>query len=397
LRILLIHNRYSEYGGEDKVFDELTSALAMAGQVVAVYEKDSRQIRLSGKSGVPGMILQSFFGWKTKRELNSLIDAFRPDIAHVHNVYPLISFHAYTTLHRRGIPIFQTLHNYRFICANGLFFRSGRICTDCLERQSSWHVAKCRCYHDSFSQSLWYGLLVRLFRNGRCMGVIDQFVALNPFMREMAVKAGVDAGRICIIPNYIESPAPLPQREAPPPHKEAAGPYFLVLGRLSVEKGIDVILDAVSFSKGGFSVRITGDGPDSARLRKKAAGFKTVSFTGFAGGDEKRDLLLNAQALVITSVWYENFPSTVLEALSLGTPVVAPRIGGVQHMVEDGIDGLLYEPGNPESLGAMLTHLAGHPDEVGRLRRNALESFQNKYTREHVLDKLLRAYSSFLA
>jgi glycosyltransferase involved in cell wall biosynthesis len=386
LRILLIHNRYATYGGEDKVYDDMVASMIAEGHDVIPYTKSSVDIRNGSSFSTLRLIIHSFFGWKSKRELRAIVRKRKPDVAHLHNLYPIISSCVIPLLHKEGIPIFITLHNYRFVCANGLMFRNGAICTECVPKPSPFRVARHRCYHESVLQSFWYGCLVWQFRRQSRMGVVNCFIALNPFMRDMAISAGINVKNIIIIPNYFE--ALVPDNKKSVDHE----PYFLILGRLSPEKGVDFALDAVMHAKESLPVIIVGEGPEEERLKKKASSMTEVRFEGFAYGKRKNELIANALALVITSVCHENFPTTVLEAMSLGTPVVVPRLGGVQYMVRDGIDGYIYEPGNPSSLTCIMQKMLHDTRMVKEMRKEAMASFHRLYDKKMILDKLQTAY-----
>lgn len=389
MRVLIIHNRYRVYGGEEKIVDELKRSLSEAGHQVYLYEKDSAKISNKNIFSMAFMILHSFIGYRTKKDLQRIVSEFKPDIAHVHNVFPIISTNVYPILKQLNVPVVHTLHNYRYICANGLFFRCGRPCTKCLEGISPISVAKLKCYRDSVFQSFWYASLIRRMHKRKYFDNIDQFIALTPFMRDTAIKAGLHKERFTIVPNtiaYVRKSEELIKTEK----------YFLAIGRLSEEKGFDLVINAANSLPKGYKIIIAGDGPEKQKLYNMALTHENVELIGFVTGEEKEKLFKNAIGLIVASTFYDIFPTVVLEAYSYGIPVVGSKIGGLQYMIEDHITGMLFEPGNVESLSAALLNMISLQEANVILGQNAREIYEKKYSESITLNQLQCCYQNVI-
>src|SRR5690606_22675092 len=202
--------------------------------------------------------LSSFFSWRTYREVRAIVRRFKPDVAHVHNVYPLITPAVYWALRREGVPIIQTVHNFRFMCANGLFFRDGHPCELC-KTGRTWNAVRYCCYRDSRLLSALYAGIITLHRLIGTWRNIDRFIALNAFTARKLVEGGItEMERIRVLGNFV------PDTDRPPGNSLQHAPFVLFVGRLSEEKGVDVLIDAAA-QVPALSVKIIGDGPLEAK------------------------------------------------------------------------------------------------------------------------------------
>lgn len=390
MQILQIHNYYQTPGGECSVVRAERSLLEEVGHKVIQYTVNSTEISSFSLWNKALAFLQIPYSFVTAQRLTHYLKTVRPDIAHVHNVFPLLSPSIYGVLKKHRIPVVQTLHNYRFLCPNGLLFTQGRACDDCL-RVGKYAAVKNACMHGSYTTSALYAAAIAVaWWTGNIPGNIDRFIALNHFGADMLHRGGVPTEKVRICGNFIASMAPAPQI-----NKE---PYILYLGRLSPEKGVRTLLKAMGNVPQAVSLKIAGSGPLEGELKDLVAHHPAlqVQFLGFVSGAEKERLIANALCSVVPSEWYENFPISVLESLAQGTPVIASRIGGLPELITHGTTGLLYEPGNAEALSQSITQLVNDPQEAQRMASAALESARTRFSPEVHLQELNAIYNECL-
>jgi glycosyltransferase involved in cell wall biosynthesis len=386
---LQVHNYYRIRGGECGVVDVERELLSKSGQVVDILARHSGDVdRVRAREkGV------EFFRipWNRRAapDVAVKVGAARPDVAHVHNVFPLLSPSVYAALARSGVPVVQTVHNFRFLCPNGLFFTHGRVCEDCRTR-GWWSAVRNRCMHGSVALSAAYAAAVALaWRSGTFPWAITRFIALNQFVAGKLTAAGVPAERVRILGNFVSRFA-----ESPGPR----GDYVLYLGRLSPEKGLLTLL-AASEGVPGVRVVIAGGGPLEGELREWIAAHAgtRVELAGLVGGEEKERLIREALCMVVPSEWYENFPLSVVESLAQGTPVVASRIGGLPEMVRDGVTGLLFEPGDADGLAGALRALVERAEVARAMGEAALAEARERFSPDRHLAGLLEIYEDAIA
>lgn len=358
-RVLVVHNQYQQRGGEDSVVEAEVALLRAHGHEVHEYRRTNHDISGEGRASVAA---QTIWSQRTDREVSDLIARVRPDVMHVHNTFPLISPSVYWASRRAGVPIVQTLHNFRLICPQALLLRDGKVCEDCVGRLP-WRGVVHGCYRESRLQT---AVLTGMLGVHRAIGTwqrgITRYIALNDFCRRKFIEGGLPSDRIDIKPNFVDLP--------PPAESHRQG--FLFVGRLSQEKGINVLAAAAArFAEAEISV--AGGGPEQHMLD----GIANIIQLGPQGPEAVYAAMQKATALVLPSIWYENFPRTLVEAFACGLPVIASRIGALGELVKDGVTGLLFEPGNGHDLAERLRWAQAHPHEMavmGRAARHAYES-----------------------
>lgn len=385
MNILLIHNYYQKRGGEDAVFEDEARALKAAGHTVIEYTRHNRDTK-----GNLFTKLSSFFqiltGFRTRKELGKLLKAYHIDVAHVHNVFPLISPAVYSFLKKHNIKIVQTIHNYRFICPNGLMYneKKGTICDKCLEG-SPFYCFRRRCYKDSVLFSWLYSHLVSRYRKS-FKAHIDRLIALTDFTRQMFIQAGYDPAKIVVKPNGMNDEGK--KRSKP-------GGYFLYLGRISAEKGIDFLLESFA-ALPDYKLVVAGTGPMLDEVKKRYGSTPNIEFAGFVGGEEKAGLFLHAQALIVPSVWYENYPVSIVESFMYGIPVIGTRIGGIPHIIEHNVNGLLFNMGDREDFSSQIEKAADILTRE-RLGDNARSYFLNNMIFSQTITSLEKIYRDVLS
>lgn len=374
MRILLAHNRYQQAGGEDAVLAEEHRLLQQHGVEVELYSEDNHRI-----AQMPPMqvAVDTIWSQRTVREIGAHIQRFRPDVIHVHNTFPLISPSLYFAAAKHGVPVVQTLHNFRLFCAQAMFMRNGAVCEDCIGRLP-WRGVMRRCYRESGAQS---AVVVGMQGIHRWLGTyrnkVTRYIALNKFCRDKFIEAGLPAERIAIKPNFVDLPPPQP----------VARQGGLFVGRLSPEKGIATLAEALRLYPRGH-VDVIGHGPQENELRHVA----NARLLGFMPGEEIYARMAQASYLVMPSIWYENFPRTLVEAYACGLPVIASRLGAMAELVRDGETGLLFNPGDAQDLAEKLRWADGHPEEMRRMGETARREYEANYTSETNFRQLMHIY-----
>jgi glycosyltransferase involved in cell wall biosynthesis len=379
--LLVIHNRYQQAGGEDSVFANEVALLREGGVTVDTLEVSNDA--LVGRAAQLSAALRVVSNPEGRRLTTEAIARFRPDIVHVHNFFPRLSPALFDACAEAGVPAVWTLHNFRIGCANGLLFRDGQPCEDCIGRVP-WPAIQHRCYRGSTAGSAAVASMIGWHRaRGTWRHKVARFIALSDFARNLFVRAGVPDDRLAVKPNFVADP--LPALQGAPPARQGA----VFAGRLSREKGAATLVAAWR-ALPDIPLTILGDGPDFASLQ--AAAPPNVRFLGFQNRDAVLQAMRGAQALVVPSTWYENFPMTVVEAMALGTPVIASRIGALATIVGDGVDGLHFAPGDADDLAAVVRAAFADPALLARLGAGARATWADLMSPERNLEMLLVIY-----
>jgi glycosyltransferase involved in cell wall biosynthesis len=387
MRILMAHNYYQHRGGEDESFEAEAHLLETRGHEVIRYYRHSDEIE--GRS-LPVVGAGSVWSWRTRRELRRLVRETRPEIAHFQNTFPLISPSAYSLAREEGIPVVQSLRNYRLVCLNGTLFRDGRVCEDCLHRQVPWPGVLHACYRgDRMASAAVATMLVthRLLKTWTEQ--VDRYIANTLLVRDKLVSAGLPLDKVTVKPNFVDPD---------PGTREGSGEYALFAGRLSPEKGLTTLLRAWKvFNRG--RLLLAGDGPmraDYERLvaREQITG---VEFLGRLPHDEMPELIKGARVVVFPSEWYETFGRIVAEAFACGVPVIASRLGVMEDLIVEGSTGLLFGPGQAEELAGKLTFVWDHPEKSERMGAEARREYEAKYTAERNYELLMEIYQQALS
>lgn len=390
MKVLLVHSAYQQFGGEDSVVRAETELLEKHGDEVCQYTRHNDEIKQFSLAQKAAFLPQTIYSRKTSGEIGDVVRRFKPDVAFIHNVYPLISPSAYHKLHAMGIPTVQVLHNFRLHCPNGLFYTQGQICEAC-KGGNYLNAVRKRCYKDSYAFSGLYALTLGLNRLGGVMKKISGFICLTEFFKLKMQEAGIPDSKLFVRPNFVYAPA-LPQGEIP------GNDYVLFMGRLSPEKGCWTLIRAFE-QLPRVPLKILGTGPLEQELRDyiRDKGIRNIELLGFKSGAEKWDILRNSLSLVLPSEWYENFPVTALEAFMACKPVVAARLGGLPYIVEEGKSGLLFEAGNVGELAQKIQSLVDRPAEAARMGECGRRLTETKYGPEQGYRNLMKIFSQVQA
>ena len=369
MRILLVHNSYRQPGGEDRVFATEAQALREQGDQVFTY---SRQNPAEGGAALLRLAGQAFWNQRTYMDVRQLITEIQPDVVHLHNTFPLISPAACYAARRAGVATVQTLHNYRLSCPNGIFFRQGRPCEDCLNKAVPWPAVVHACYRNSYAASLIAAGTVGLHRGvGTWTTQIDRFIALTEFARQKFIAGGLPADRVVVKPNLVH-----PDRGP----GSGEGGFALFVGRLSHEKGLKTLLAAWEGVDEPMPLVIVGDGPLAPLVRLATAERPTITWLGQKSPEDVQELMGRATCVIVPSVWYETFGLVVAEAFARGTPVVAARLGALSELVEHQRTGFLFTPGDSVDLAAHVRWFNQNRQALGTMRKAARAAYERLYS-----------------
>jgi glycosyltransferase involved in cell wall biosynthesis len=385
MRILRVHNRYQQRGGEDAVFEAESALLAEHGQQVAQLQFTNDDIgeRRTATDAVR-LAITTIWSAGARTRIREKVNAFKPDVVHFDNTFPLVSPAAYDAVRHEGTAVVQTLHNYRLLCPSATFYRDGHVCEDCLHKTPPLPGVIHGCYRDSKAQTAVAAAMLTTHRLRRTWSRdVDRYIALTGFARDKFIEGGLPADRIVVKPNFaaIDRPAPDPGSNT-----------LLFVGRMTEEKGIRTLLSAVQRLPGDVRLAMMGDGPLGDLVRTSGEGDSRIDALGRRESVEVAANMQRALALIFPSEWYEGFPMTIVEAFGNGLPIIASRLGSMAEIVEDGVTGLLFEPADADDLAAKIRWAADHPSEMRQMGESARRTYEATYTPQRNYAMLMDIY-----
>lgn len=382
MKILFVHNRYQQAGGEDNVVAAEARLLADHGHDVELWSVDNKDLP-AGLTGKIKTALATSYSPASRALAQGKLQSFKPDVVHVHNFFPQISPSIYDACLDEGVPVVQTLHNYRLICPGAMLMRNGKICEQCITG-SPYQAAWYGCYRGSKVGSLVVAHMVAQHRQqGTWQHKVNRFIALTDFAKGKFVEAGFPADKIVVKANFVYDPL------AESPRINPATPGFaLFVGRISEEKGIKTLLKAWSTLDDKTLLKVAGAGPLDDLLACK----NNIEALGLQNSDEISHLMQQAAFLILPSEWYEGFPLVLVEAFAHGLPVLASNLGSMADIIKDGETGLLFTPGDADDLARKVKWLLNNPLKAQELGENARRTFLAKYTAEQNYAELMAIY-----
>jgi len=386
MRILFFHNRYQQAGGEDNVVHSEMALLRARGHDVELCEENNDGIVTWIAAAQAAA--ECIYSRSSAQHARSRIQAFRPDVVHVHNFFPRLSPSIHYACHEKNIPVVQTLHNYRLHCPAATLLRDGRPCEDCLGSRVAWPALKHNCYQSSKLATAALVNMLAIHRGLKTWDrVVTRFIALTEFARDKFIQGGLPEDRIVVKPNFVNSD---------PGIGTGSGGYALFVGRLSQEKGLDVLLEAWKKAPAGARLKIVGDGPMAATVKDAASTVPGIEWLGSRSKDEVSRLMADAAFLIFPSIWYESLPLVLIEALAVGLPVLASRLGSMCEIIADGKTGKLFTAGSSQHLSSEIEWAFSRPELLQPLRLEARREFERKYTADINYALLRRIYQSVL-
>lgn len=382
MRILILHNHYQQPGGEDRVVEAEADWLASAGHEVTLFVRHNSELAMG--SGLSNFA-NALWNRSISKDLRHVIRETAPDVAHVHNVFSVLSPAVYHVLRQAGIPVVQTLHNFRLACPSARLLRNGRACVLCRGQRVAWPAVRYRCYQSRLSSSVALVAVLALHRFLRTwVRGIDLYLAPSNYVRNQLIPAGLPPERVVVKPHGVVDPGP------------SSGPgegYALFIGRLEAEKGIRELLAAWRLLP-GYPLRVVGDGPLEAEVQSNLSdpAMRHVSFLGRLPREATDLHLKKAAFLVIPSLGPESFGLTAVEAFSHGIPALAAGAGALPEIVRDGVNGLVADPCDTARFAVQAKRLFDEPILRDRLGCQARADYLGTYTPDRCGKALLAAY-----
>jgi glycosyltransferase involved in cell wall biosynthesis len=383
MNILMLHNSYQFRGGEDESFESEVRMLSDAGHFVDIIHLNNDTVEEIGRFQVA---LQSIWS-KPSYDLVDRKLRERPfDVLHVQNFFPRISPSVYSAAKKHGVPVVQTLRNYRLLCPSTVLYRDGHICEDCLHKTFKYPGVIHGCYRDSILSSAAVAAMTAFHAmKGTWRNTVDLYICLTEFSRQKFIEGGLAPEKIIVKSNFVY-PDPGPG--------EGKGGYLLFAGRLAPHKGVETLIAAWSRLNTPCALKIVGDGPLAEQVQEFAARNSSVEWIGQKNSTEVMELMGSARALVFPSEWYEPFGRVAIESFAKGTPVITSRLAGMAEIVSDHRTGLLFHPGDPDDLARKLEWAIHNPDALRAMRPAARRAYEEKYTVDENCGELLRAYQT---
>ncbi len=344
--ILIVHNYYQIPGGEDTVVANEKKMLEEHGHKVILYSRNNAELKQMSKFQKLFLPITTVFNPRTYKEIKKLIKIEDIEIVHVHNTLNLISPAVYYAARAMKVPVVQTVHNFRLLCPGATFYRDGHICEDCVSKGLMCAV-KHNCYRNSKLQTLACVISTKIHRMTGIYGRIN-YICLTEFNKEKLLQLKqIKTDRVFVKPNFVEAPTD----EIISYNKRED--QFIFAGRLDKLKGIDILCDAwKQMGATAPKLIVCGTGPMEEWCRRFLEDNPkcNIELRGFVPNKEAKKLIANSKALILPTQWYEGFPMTIVEAYSVGTPVIGSDIGNVGDLIEEGAGGLKFNCRDSKSL-----------------------------------------------
>jgi glycosyltransferase involved in cell wall biosynthesis len=393
MRILLAHNRYRSAApsGENRVVDQEGEALADLGHEVRRFTRDSDEISqwsLLKKASVPA---RTIWNRESFHDLKAVLRDYQPEVVHVHNTFPLLSAAVLHACRDAGVPVVATLHNYGLACANRAFFREGAVCHDCVHR-SPLNAVRHGCYRDSRAATLPVAISMAA-HGGAWRSLVSAYILISASQRDLLREVGLPEDRVFVRYNLI------PRRDR---LQTAAEPMVVYAGRLDEIKGVRLLMagwDRYREKAGepGIRLVIVGAGILGDEVTAWASARPSVTLTGALSSAECAGLVSRARAVLLPSAWEETFGLVAIEAMAAGVPPVAAGHGSFPELITPGVDGALFDPGDPVALGRAIADVERNPEQYATYGEQARKTYEQRFDPERNLAELLEIYRFAIA
>ena len=371
MKILIVHNNYGKYSGEEAVVDKMATMLQSHKHTVCFYRLTTEGARDKISDKIKGFTA-GIYSHTGVKGIKKILRKEKPDIINVHNLYPFISPAALFECKKAGIPVVMTVHNFRLICPTGLFMRNGKPCEQCLDRKNEWSCIKYNCEHSIF-KSIGYTLRNVYARWTKAyLRNVDMFACITEFQKKKLIEAGYDKNKITVIPNSIDAPCS---------YTPTSGEYIAYIGRLSYEKGYDLLVEV---ARKHPEIKFCFAGAQREKNNTEIP--KNVEFKGYLQKKELSKFIQESRFIVIPSRCYEGFPMAILEAACHGKPAIAPNHGGFTEIIGQGENaiGKLFEPSNTDDLDKQIAELWNNQTLTEELGEKAFKKLKKHYDSEVV-------------
>ena len=384
MRFLLVHNNYGKYSGEEAVVDKMAAMFQSHNHTVCFYRLTTEGARDTISDKIKGFTA-GIYSHSGVKGIKKILRKEKPDIINVHNLYPFISPAALFECKKAGIPVVMTVHNFRLICPTGLFMRNGKPCEQCLDRKNEWSCIKYNCEHSIF-KSIGYTLRNVYARWTKAyLRNVDMFACITEFQKKKLIEAGYDKNKITVIPNSIDAPCS---------YTPTTGGYIAYIGRLSYEKGYDLLVEV---ARKHPEIKFCFAGAQREKNNTEIP--KNVEFKGYLQKKELSKFIQESRFIVIPSRCYEGFPMAILEAACHGKPAIAPNHGGFTEIIGQGENaiGKLFEPSNTDDLDKQIAELWNNQTLIEELGEKAFKKLKEHYDSEVVYKQWETLFSNLKA
>jgi glycosyltransferase involved in cell wall biosynthesis len=387
MKILLIHNKYKQPGGEDGVFKTEGELLAGFGHQVEEMLFDNSGIDSFWTKCVNGFGF--FYNRRSAKAIRKKIEIFKPDVIHVHNFVPITSPAVFWVANSFKIPVILTLHNFRLICPSATLFYKNFIYEKSLKSVFPIDAVLKGVYRNSIIETFVLAMTIAFHHAiGTWRNKVDFYIALTSFAREKFASARVPlpAEKMLVKPNSVQDCGMGTARRRD---------HFLFVGRLVEEKGLRTLLQAAFLSP--FRLIIIGDGPLQQEVIDHCKVNPNVVYLGPQSKAAVISHMKACAALVFPSLWYEGLPLTIIEAFSTGTPVIASDHGAMKELIADGLNGLLFQPGRERDLVRRIEDVLHQKIDVDLMSERARATYLRYFTPERNYNLLLTIYNKAIA
>lgn len=387
MKILLIHNKYQQAGGEDAVVFNEGELLSKNGHCVEQMFFDNNTIKSWTYRLLYG--IQAAYNLGSARAIQKKIDYFSPHVIHVHNFTPLVSPSVFFVANKNKIPIIVTLHNYRLLCPSATLFYNNSIYEKSIHTFFPWDAVRKGVYRNSVLETAALAFITTVHNTlGTWRNRVDRYITLTSFAKDKFKNSSLSIAdeKLVVKPNFVENKGR---------GESSRKNFFLFVGRLTEEKGIRTLLKACE--KSNFKLTIIGDGPLRKLVEDSALINNNITYLGHQSSEIVLHSLKSCKALLFPSIWYEGFPITILEAFSTGTVVVASKLGGMAEIIQDHVNGLHFEAGNADDLVRKISEISEHAELSKIIEENAYATYLKYYTPQKNYEQLTAIYNEAIA
>ena len=421
MKILLVNKFHYRKGGAETYYLTVGSELERMGHEVAYFsmkhpnnlpckwdkyfvtQREYNDVKNPLSAVRDGIAL--IYSPEAKRNFQALCEEFRPDVVHLNNVHRQITLSILDApyLKEHHVPVVYTAHDYVTICPGYLMLDGeGRVCDACLEDGKYRHCIENRCVKGSRAKSALAALEASFNRSHHSNERIDRVIAPSRFMRSKLIEGGWPEGKVLALQNFADDAILARASGVANDVTDRESPYLLFFGRLSAEKGVDVLLRAFDAAAPSLPrdmrLIVVGDGPDAAEFRELAVSLDSaprIEFAGYQTGDALQIYVERASLAIASSRWRENMPYSIVEAFAAGTPVVGARIGGIPELVANGVTGFACEPGDVATMAdAMVRGAEAFLDApvYVRMQESCRAYVRENCSRDKFMDQLVELY-----
>ena len=373
------------------VFEQERKLLESAGHQVVTHCRSNDEVNDSSIWQRVRLAKNTVSSAESRQQVLNLLRQHHFDVVHVHNTFMMISPSIYSACREAGVPVVQTLHNYRLLCPAANFYRDGHTCEECTEH-SVWRGVQHGCYRDSRAATATVAVMLTVHRRrGTWTESVDSYVALSEFARRKFIAGGLPADKISVKPNFVQPD--------PGERSNGGGAYAAYVGRLASEKGPGTMISAWKLLSKSVPLVVVGDGPLLEELQNQGReyGLTNISFRGRLSREQAQAVMKGASFVVIPSECYENFPMGMAESFACGVPVICSRLGALEELMSDGRTGLHFTSGSPQDLAAKVEWAWSNPESMRAMGKAARKEYETRYTAERNYPLLMDIYERTIA